>query len=249
MPRYAAGEAATGPLLERYDGADATLTLEFDVVMAVVGVEEGCEDLALAGSDLVLDAHAAGLEVGGEELGGDAYVAAVVHVVVVVDVVTTHADGRADGGLDLGEAHTALGVLHGVLLVVGEGVYHLLREAFELAGVDVDEGSLAVADVAGLPLGVANDVVAESEEGFALVDGRRDGEAFAQLRDADDVDLPRGEELCALLALEDVLGEGFGLDPHIVAVVHHLEGGEELEALVLVDTRRGTGFLDGIHGI
>lgn len=40
-----------------------------------------------------------------------------------------------------------------------------------------------------------------------------------------------------------MFGVGFGVDPHVVAVVNHLKGGEELEALLLVYPRWGAGFV------
>lgn len=178
-----------GDLFERHDGACATVGLEFDVVCGAIGVEERGEAFALTRRNFVLDAHTAGLEVGGQEFDGNADVAAVVHVVVVVDVVAADEDGGARCGFDLRQTHAALGVLHGVLLVVGQGVDHLLRQRLEFASGEVDECAHAVANVAGFALFVADDVVAEAEEGFALVDGGRNGEFFAELGYADDVNL------------------------------------------------------------
>ena len=79
-------------------------------------------------------------------------------------------------------------------------------------------------------------------------DGGGHGQPLLAGGDADDLDLARDEQLGGAALGEEAFQDGLRVDPHLRAVLHHLQGGAELEPAFGVAVADRGEKIKGVHG-
>lgn len=229
------------------DGAGLAVDGKGDDVAAVDGVEGGGELIAQLGGDAVLDAHVADLKALGQQLHGDAHVVGVVHVTVVVDVGPHDLDGWQHGALGLGRDDAAAAVVHLLLGLERERGDGTLGDACQLAGGEVDKRAHAPRAVAVMALGITDEGVAEAVHRHHLIDGGRDRQFLLESGYAHDLDLPGGQQLGHIVVIEELAGLWLAVDPHLGAILHHLQCRVELQSALAVAAAGGYLVVERVH--